>query len=110
MASIQERLNNAGIGEDRAYYTFHDTQRVAAWAGSQATEVLAELGLHRERGYFTRHDVLRAAKRALEVAESRVIDQHADPATAQVVRDVPAYLYDQYAEETVIETTTEDVA
>ncbi|MGH7241229.1 MAG: hypothetical protein ACREGB_02970 [Candidatus Saccharimonadales bacterium] len=108
MANIQERLGDAGIGEDRAYYTFHDTQRVAAWAGPRADEVLAELGLYTERGYFTRHDVLRAAKLALEYVESQATDQQVDPAAAQVGRDVPEHPYDDHSEQA--STIAEDVA
>jgi len=114
--SPEERLAQEGLTAQRGYYSFHDMQRIAGWAGDQAGQVLEDLGLSKTRAYFTYHDARRVAAVVLsnsiesdsvftvpadqrQMAGNEVIGRQIDlnDGLHRVV-DAPEYLYDRHYE------------
>jgi hypothetical protein len=116
LSGPEVRLAQEGLTAQRGYYSFHDMQRIAGWAGDRANQVLEDLELSKTRAYFTYHDARRVAAVALRdsiendsvftvPAEQRqmvgdeVIGRQIDlnDGLHRVV-DAPAYLYDRHHE------------
>jgi hypothetical protein len=112
--SPEARLAQLGLTAQRGYYSFHDMQRIAGWAGGRAGQVLEDLELDKTRAYFTYHDARRVAAVALSDIKDSVFTVPADQRQMvgdevigrQIdvndglhrVVDAPEYLYDRHYE------------
>jgi hypothetical protein len=114
LSGPEVRLAQEGLTAQRGYYSFHDMQRIAGWAGDRANQVLEDLELDKTRAYFTYHDARRVAAVALSDIKDSVFTVPADQRQMvgdevigrQIdvndglhrVVDAPEYLYDRHYE------------